>query len=100
MQIHFADMINFRNVPYEWINKEKSNQNWLKKSGEMFTFPGGGTMFPRGVGAYNNLMQELLPEMTDGTIRVALDTGCGVSLVSPLVSTSILDLDLFKLNQQ
>lgn len=69
----------FRNVPYDWINKQKSNQNWLRKEGEKFLFPGGGTMFPRGVGAYVDLMQDLIPEMLDGTIRTAIDTGCGVS---------------------
>lgn len=37
-------------------------------------------MFPRGVSAYVDLMQDLIPEMTDGTIRTAIDTGCGVSL--------------------
>ena len=36
-------------------------------------------MFPRGVGAYVDLMQDLIPEMKDGTIRTAIDTGCGVS---------------------
>lgn len=69
----------FRNVPYDWINKQKSNQNWLRKEGEKFLFPGGGTMFPRGVGAYVDLMQDLIPEMLDGTVRTAIDTGCGVS---------------------
>lgn len=69
----------FRNVPYNWINKQKSNQNWLRKEGDKFLFPGGGTMFPKGVGAYVDLMQDLIPEMKDGTIRTALDTGCGVS---------------------
>lgn len=68
-----------RNVPYNWINNRKSNQNWLRKVGEKFRFPGGGTMFPRGVGEYVNLMQALIPGMKDGTIRTAIDTGCGVS---------------------
>ena len=71
----------FRNVPYDWINKQKSNQNWLRKEGEKFLFPGGGTMFPRGVGAYVDLMEDLIPEMKDGTIRTAIDTGCGVSSI-------------------
>ncbi|KAJ6705861.1 SAM-DEPENDENT METHYLTRANSFERASE [Salix purpurea] len=69
----------YRNVPYDWIDKQKSNQHWLRKEGEKFLFPGGGTMFPRGVGAYVDLMQDLIPEMKDGTIRSAIDTGCGVS---------------------
>lgn len=69
-----------RNVPYDWINKQKSNQNWLRKEGEKFLFPGGGTMFPRGVSEYVDSMQKLIPEMTDGTVRTAIDTGCGVSI--------------------
>lgn len=36
-------------------------------------------MFPHGVSAYVDLMQDLIPEMKDGTIRTAIDTGCGVS---------------------
>lgn len=70
-----------RNVPYDWINKQKSNQHWLKKQGEKFLFPGGGTMFPNGVSKYVDLMQDLIPGMKDGTIRTAIDTGCGVSML-------------------
>ncbi|KAK1306498.1 putative methyltransferase PMT21 [Acorus calamus] len=69
----------YRNVPYNWINNQKSNQNWLRKQGEKFHFPGGGTMFPNGVGAYVDLMQDLIPGMKDGTVRTAIDTGCGVA---------------------
>jgi len=68
-------------VPYDWINKQKSNQLWLIKEGEKFLFPGGGIMFPNGVGEYVDMMQELIPEMKDGTVRTAIDTGCGVSLL-------------------
>ncbi|GAY66126.1 hypothetical protein CUMW_246260 [Citrus unshiu] len=67
----------YMNVPYDWINKQKSNQNWLRKQGEKFLFPGGGTMFPKGVGAYVDLMRDLIPEMKDGIVRTAIDTGCG-----------------------
>jgi hypothetical protein len=88
----FAVIYNFRNVPYDWINKQKSNQHWLKKEGEKFFFPGGGTMFPNGVGKYVDLMEDLIPEMKDGTIRTAIDTGCGVSLLFVLLSVlSIAD---------
>ncbi|KAK1417820.1 hypothetical protein QVD17_26954 [Tagetes erecta] len=69
----------YRNVPYDWINKQKSNQHWLRKEGEKFYFPGGGTMFPNGVSAYVDLMQDLIPGMKDGTVRTAIDTGCGVA---------------------
>lgn len=77
----------YRNVPYNWINQQKSNQNWLRKEGDKFLFPGGGTMFPKGVGAYVDLMQDLIPEMTDGTVRTAIDTGCGVSHIFPFLLT-------------
>jgi len=69
----------YRNVPYDWINKEKSNQHWLNKVGEMFIFPGGGTMFPNGVAEYVDLMTDLIPGMKDGSVRTAIDTGCGVA---------------------
>ncbi|KAK4801340.1 hypothetical protein SAY86_021827 [Trapa natans] len=85
----------YRNVPYDWINKQKSNQNWLRKQGEKFLFPGGGTMFPRGVSAYVDLMQDLIPEMKDGTIRTAIDTGCGVaSWGGDLLDRGILTVSL------
>jgi len=69
----------YKNVPYEWINSVKANQNWLKKQGEKFIFPGGGTMFPNGVGEYIDRMELLIPGMKDGSVRTALDTGCGVA---------------------
>ncbi|KAJ4829423.1 putative methyltransferase PMT21 [Turnera subulata] len=85
----------YRNVPYDWINTQKSNQNWLRKDGEKFLFPGGGTMFPKGVGAYVDLMQDLIPEMKDGTIRTAIDTGCGVaSWGGDLLDRGILTVSL------
>ncbi|KAK8997994.1 hypothetical protein V6N11_012528 [Hibiscus sabdariffa] len=85
----------YRNVPYDWINKQKSSQNWLKKKGNKFLFPGGGTMFPKGVGAYVNMMQDLIPEMIDGTIRTAIDTGCGVaSWGGDLLDRGILSISL------
>ncbi|WJX49564.1 hypothetical protein P8452_35981 [Trifolium repens] len=34
----------YRNVPYNWINKQKSNQHSLRKEGERFLFPGCGTV--------------------------------------------------------
>ncbi|XP_058086985.1 probable methyltransferase PMT21 [Magnolia sinica] len=85
----------YRNVPYDWINSQKSNQNWLRKSGEKFLFPGGGTMFPKGVSAYVDLMQDLIPGMKDGSIRTAIDTGCGVaSWGGDLLDRGILTISL------
>ncbi|CAL0330814.1 unnamed protein product [Lupinus luteus] len=85
----------YRNVPYDWINKQKSNQHWLKKEGQKFLFPGGGTMFPNGVGEYIDLMRDLIPEMKDGSIRTAIDTGCGVaSWGGDLLDRGILTVSL------
>lgn len=36
-------------------------------------------MFPNGVSEYVDLMQDLIPGMKDGSVRTAIDTGCGVS---------------------
>lgn len=69
----------YRNVPYDWINTAKANQRWMQKKGDKFLFPGGGTMFPNGVGEYLDQMEKLIPGMKDGTVRTALDTGCGVA---------------------
>ncbi|XP_047971559.1 probable methyltransferase PMT20 [Salvia hispanica] len=85
----------YRNVPYDWINKQKSNQHWLKKEGEKFHFPGGGTMFPNGVSEYVDHMQALIPGMKDGTVRTAIDTGCGVaSWGGDLLDRGILTVSL------
>eukprot|EP00249_Psilotum_nudum_P001993 c14801_g1_i1 orf=368-1885(+) len=69
----------YRNVPYNWINTQKANQRWMQREGDKFIFPGGGTTFPEGVGQYLDSMEELIPEMKNGTVRTALDTGCGVA---------------------
>ncbi|KAL0914205.1 hypothetical protein M5K25_017717 [Dendrobium thyrsiflorum] len=85
----------YRNVPYDWINNQKSNQHWLKKDGDRFLFPGGGTMFPNGVSKYVDLMENLIPEMKDGRIRTAIDTGCGVaSWGGDLLDRGILTISL------
>ncbi|KAL2632624.1 hypothetical protein R1flu_004103 [Riccia fluitans] len=85
----------YKNVPYDWINNEKANQNWLKKKDDKFIFPGGGTMFPNGVGEYIDHMEELIPGMKDGSIRTALDTGCGVaSWGGDLLDRKILAMSL------
>ncbi|WOK99057.1 putative methyltransferase PMT21 [Canna indica] len=85
----------YRNVPYDWINNQKANQHWLRKEGDRFFFPGGGTMFPNGVGAYVDQMQKLIPGMKDGTVRTAIDTGCGVaSWGGDLLDRGILTVSL------
>lgn len=63
-------------------------QNWIRFEGERFVFPGGGTTFPNGADAYIEDIGKLI-NLRDGSIRTALDTGCGVinllSLFSPLL---------------
>lgn len=69
----------FPNVPHEELAVEKAVQNWIRVEGKRFRFPGGGTMFPRGADAYIDDMEKLIP-LRDGSVRTAVDTGCGVSL--------------------
>jgi hypothetical protein len=67
----------YANVPHKELTIEKKNQNWVHFEGDRFRFPGGGTMFPRGAGAYIDDIGKLI-NLKDGSIRTALDTGCGV----------------------
>lgn len=68
----------YDNIPHRELSIEKAVQNWIQVEGDRFRFPGGGTMFPRGADAYIDDINELIP-LTSGTIRTAIDTGCGVS---------------------
>ena len=67
----------YANVPHKELTIEKKNQNWVHFEGDRFRFPGGGTMFPRGAGAYIDDIGKLI-NLKDGSVRTALDTGCGV----------------------
>lgn len=68
----------FANIPHKELSIEKAVQNWVQVVGDRLRFPGGGTMFPRGADAYIDDISELIP-ITSGSIRTAVDTGCGVS---------------------
>ncbi|KAJ8748902.1 hypothetical protein K2173_013335 [Erythroxylum novogranatense] len=68
----------FANVPHKELTVEKKNQNWVRFEGDRFRFPGGGTMFPRGADAYIDDIGKLI-NLKDGSIRTAIDTGCGVA---------------------
>ncbi|MBA0755211.1 hypothetical protein Gogos_021410 [Gossypium gossypioides] len=68
----------YDNIPHKELSIEKAVQNWIQVEGDRFRFPGGGTMFPRGADAYIDDIGELIP-LTDGNIRTAVDTGCGVA---------------------
>lgn len=68
----------YDNIPHKELSIEKAVQNWIQVEGDRFRFPGGGTGFPRGADTYIDEMNELIP-LTDGSIRTAIDTGCGVN---------------------
>ncbi|XP_059634116.1 probable methyltransferase PMT15 [Cornus florida] len=72
------DSVWYANVPHKHLTVEKAGQNWVRFEGDRFRFPGGGTMFPRGADAYINDIGKLI-NLRDGSIRTAIDTGCGVA---------------------
>ncbi|PKA46550.1 putative methyltransferase PMT16 [Apostasia shenzhenica] len=80
----------FANVPHKELTVEKAVQNWIHVDGDKFRFPGGGTMFPNGADAYIDDIDRLV-SLSDGSIRTAIDTGCGVaSWGAYLLSRNIL----------
>lgn len=84
------DMVWYANVPHKWLTVEKAGQNWVRFEGDRFTFPGGGTMFPRGADAYIDEIGRII-NLKDGSVRTAIDTGCGVaSFGAYLLSRNIL----------
>ncbi|KAK7263339.1 hypothetical protein RJT34_30927 [Clitoria ternatea] len=72
------DYVYYANVPYKSLTVEKAVQNWVQFQGNVFKFPGGGTMFPQGADAYIDELASVIP-IADGSVRTALDTGCGVA---------------------
>ncbi|KAH9296001.1 hypothetical protein KI387_039589 [Taxus chinensis] len=72
------DYVPYANVPYKSLTIEKAVQNWVQFEGDVFKFPGGGTMFPQGADKYIDDLAKVIP-ISDGTVRTALDTGCGVA---------------------
>lgn len=86
------DLAWYANVPHKELTVEKAIQNWIRFEGERFRFPGGGTMFPNGADAYIDDIGKLI-NLKDGSIRTAIDTGCGVaSWGAYLMSRDILPL--------
>lgn len=82
------DSVWYANVPHKHLTVEKAGQNWVRFKGDRFTFPGGGTMFPRGADAYIDDIGKLI-KLKDGSIRTAIDTGCGVSFYFYYISEFI-----------
>ncbi|KAM6583015.1 hypothetical protein CsatB_010017 [Cannabis sativa] len=74
------DMIWYDNVPHSKLVEYKKDQNWVRKSGDYFVFPGGGTQFKQGVDNYIQFIEKTLPLIKWGKhVRVILDVGCGVA---------------------
>ncbi|CAA2985822.1 probable methyltransferase PMT15 [Olea europaea subsp. europaea] len=72
------DLVWYANVPHKELTVEKAVQNWIRYEDDRFRFPGGGTMFPRGADAYIDDIGKLI-NLKNGSIRTAIDTGCGVA---------------------
>ncbi|KAJ7970001.1 S-adenosyl-L-methionine-dependent methyltransferases superfamily protein [Quillaja saponaria] len=86
------DLVWYANVPHKELTVEKAVQNWIRYEGDRFRFPGGGTMFPNGADAYIDDIGKLI-NLEDGSIRTAIDTGCGVaSWGAYLLSRNILPI--------
>ncbi|CAN1236847.1 Probable pectin methyltransferase QUA3 [Linum grandiflorum] len=66
------------NMPHNKLAERKGHQGWMKRDGEYFIFPGGGTMFPEGAIPYIEKLARYVP-LRDGGLRTALDMGCGVA---------------------
>ncbi|XP_004289108.1 PREDICTED: probable methyltransferase PMT27-like [Fragaria vesca subsp. vesca] len=74
------DKIWYHNVPHTLLAEVKGHQNWVKVSGELLTFPGGGTQFIHGALLYIDFLQDAVPDLSWGKrTRVILDVGCGVA---------------------
>ncbi|CAN4080325.1 unnamed protein product [Withania somnifera] len=72
------DYVPYANAPYKTLTVEKAIQNWIQYEGNVFRFPGGGTQFPQGADKYIDQLASVMP-IQNGTVRTALDTGCGVA---------------------
>ncbi|KAF4375239.1 hypothetical protein F8388_000996 [Cannabis sativa] len=72
------DFVPYANAPYKSLTVEKAIQNWIQYEGNVFRFPGGGTQFPQGADKYIDQLASVIP-IKNGTVRTALDTGCGVA---------------------
>lgn len=87
------DYVHYANVPYKSLTVEKAVQNWVEFQGNVFKFPGGGTMFPHGADAYIDELASVIP-IKDGSIRTALDTGCGVWYLVHLLLACVNQMSL------
>lgn len=72
------DYVPYANAPHKSLTVEKAVQNWVQYEGDLLRFPGSGTQFPHGADSYIGQLASVIP-MDNGTVRTALDTGCGVA---------------------
>nr|KYP62011.1 hypothetical protein KK1_016527 [Cajanus cajan] len=88
------DVAWYANVPHRQLTVEKAVQNWIRYDGDRFHFPGGGTMFPDGADNYIDDIARLV-NLRDGSVRTAVDTGCGVaSWGAYLLSREIITMSI------
>ncbi|KAG5038237.1 hypothetical protein JHK82_019055 [Glycine max] len=97
----------YANVPYKILTVEKAVQNWVQFLGNVFKFPGGGTMFPQGADVYiyelvitNVGLLPLLQNCEAGLVNVNL-IGCWnliANIVSALVKIHGGTLELLNLD--
>ncbi|XP_054822590.1 probable methyltransferase PMT2 isoform X1 [Prosopis cineraria] len=88
------DYVPYANAPYKSLTIEKAVQNWIQYEGNVFRFPGGGTQFPEGADAYIDQLASVIP-ISDGMVRTALDTGCGVaSLGAYLFKKNVITMSI------
>lgn len=83
-------------MPHNKIADRKGHQGWMKREGPYFIFPGGGTMFPDGAIQYIEKLGQYIP-ISGGTLRTALDMGCGVGAVFLDLSENSLAFMLFNI---
>ena len=67
-------------MPHSKIAERKGHQGWMREEGSYFIFPGGGTMFTEGALQYIEKLGNVIP-LNDGSVRTALDIGCGVCAI-------------------
>ncbi|XP_020581065.1 probable methyltransferase PMT11 [Phalaenopsis equestris] len=90
------DEVWFSNVPHTRLVEDKGGQNWIKRDGEKFKFPGGGTQFIHGAGSYLDQITKMVPDIAFGNLtRVVLDVGCGVaSFGAFLISRDVITMSI------
>lgn len=83
----------FANTPHKELTVEKAIQKWVQFQGEKLHFPGGGTFSAGGADKYIDDIAALIP-LNDGTVRTAIDTGCGVRKKHSLKTWNNVDCQL------